>query len=173
MKEVSEDILRIIKEALKLEVNGQEFFNRAAELTHNELGKKMFRKLADDEVKHLATFSKLFSSVMGGENWKKHIKPEELKKESEVIEGLVARMKREESASELEGIRIGMELENKAIEFFNTSAQEVSDPAAKEILNQICDEERFHYDLLQAQLDSVTHDGFWLDSAEFRMDGKY
>ena len=66
-----------------------------------------------------------------------------------------------------------MELENKAIEFFNKSAQEVADPAAKEILNQICDEERFHYDLLQAQYDSVTHDGFWLDSAEFRMDGKY
>jgi len=173
MKEVSEDILRIIKEALKLEINGQEFFNRAAELTHNELGKKMFRKLADDEVKHLAAFSKLFSSVMGGEDWKKHVKPEDLKKESEVIEGLVARMKREESASELEGIRIGMELENKAIEFFNKSAQEVVDPVAKKILNQICDEERFHYDLLQAQYDSVTHDGFWLDSAEFQMDGKY
>ena len=49
----------------------------------------------------------------------------------------------------------------------------IADPVAKEILNQICDEERFHYDLLQAQYDSVTNDGFWLDSAEFRMDGKY
>jgi len=170
---MSDDMLGIIKEALKLEINGREFFNRAAELTHNELGKKMFRKLADDEVKHLAEFSKLFSTAMGGEDWKKHIKPEELKKESEVIEGLIARMKREESASELEGIRIGMELENKAIEFFKRSAEEVTDPGAREILNQICEEERFHYDLLQAQYDSVTHDGFWLDSAEFQMDGKY
>jgi len=173
MKEVSDQILGIIKEALKLEINGREFFNRAAKLTHNELGKKMFKKLADDEVKHLATFSKLFSEAMGGEDWKKHIKAEELERESEVIEELVARMKREESASELEGIRIGMELENKAIDFFKKSVEEVTDPVAKEILNQICDEERFHYDLLQAQYDSVTHDGFWLDAAEFRMDGKY
>lgn len=37
----------------------------------------------------------------------------------------------------------------------------------------IADEERFHYDLLQTQYDSVTGSGFWLDSAEFQMDGKY
>jgi hypothetical protein len=29
------------------------------------------------------------------------------------------------------------------------------------------------YDLLQAQHDSVTKSGFWLDSAEFQMDGKW
>ena len=173
MKDVSADILRIIKEAFKLEINGREFFTRAAELTHNELGKKMFSKLADDEVRHLTEFSKLFSQIMGGEDWKKHIENDELKRESDVIEELLARMKREESASEIEGIRIGMELENKAIEFFTKSAEQVADPVAKQILNKICDEERFHYDLLQAQYDSITHDGFWLDSAEFQMDGKY
>jgi len=41
------------------------------------------------------------------------------------------------------------------------------------MFNRICDEERLHYDLLQAQNDSVTNSGFWLDVAEFRMDGKY
>ncbi len=172
-KGVSEQVINVIREALKLELNGKEFFNRAAELTHNELGKKMFRKLANDEVRHFTTFSRLFTSVLKGDDWKEHIKEEELKSESEVIEELISRMRREESASEIEGIRIGMELEKKAIDFFEKSAKEVSDPDAKEIFKKICDEERFHYDLLQAQLDSLTNDGFWLDSAEFRMDGKY
>jgi hypothetical protein len=29
------------------------------------------------------------------------------------------------------------------------------------------------FDLLQAQYDSITSSGFWLGSAEFRMDGKW
>jgi rubrerythrin len=49
----------------------------------------------------------------------------------------------------------------------------VDDPQAREIFKKMCEEEKFHYDLLQAQHDSLTNSGFWFDSAEFRMDGKY
>ena len=82
-------------------------------------------------------------------------------------------MEKGERASELEAISIGMELERNAVEFFEKAARESSDPEATEILEKICEEERFHYELLQAQYDSVTNSGFWLDSAEFRMDGKF
>jgi rubrerythrin len=82
-------------------------------------------------------------------------------------------MKREEGKSEIEALSIGMELEKNAIDFFQKSAQEVDDPKAKAIFERIADEEKYHYDLLQAQHDSLTHSGFWLDSAEFQMDGKF
>ena len=42
----------------------------------------------------------------------------------------------------------------------------------REFFNQVADMTH-NYDLLQAQYDSVTGTGFWLDSAEFQMDGKY
>lgn len=82
-------------------------------------------------------------------------------------------MKKAEGKSEIEALSIGMELEQKAINFFSSTVQDMSDSQAKEIFDKICDEERFHYDLLQAQYDSLTNSGFWLDSAEFKMDGKY
>ncbi len=66
-----------------------------------------------------------------------------------------------------------MELEERAIQLFQKAADDVDDPVAKEMFQKICEEEKFHYDLLQAQYDSVTHSGFWLDSAEFQMDGKW
>jgi len=66
-----------------------------------------------------------------------------------------------------------MELEEKAIRHFQKSAEEMDDPQAREIFLNICEEEKFHYDLLQSQRDSLTHSGFWLDSAEFQMDGKF
>src|SRR4030042_1810843 len=173
MKKISRDVKTLIEEAIKLEINGQAFFNQAAEITRNELGKKMFVRLAKEEVKHLEAFSRLFSSVIKSEEWKKQVEREQLKGSSAVIEELSQRMKRAEGQSEIEALRIGMELETKAVEFFTKSASGMDDAEAKEIFEKIADEERFHYDLLLAQHDSVTGSGFWLDSSEFQMDGKY
>ena len=171
--DISNQVVNVVKEAIKLEINGRAFFNHAAEVTHNELGKKMFLRLAQDEIRHLASFAQLFSVVIGGEEWKKFVDQEKLKGESPLIEELKSRVKKEKRASELEAISIGMELERKAIDFFEKSAKETTDPQAKEIFDRICEEERLHYELLQAQYDSVTNSGFWLDVAEFRMDGKF
>jgi rubrerythrin len=173
MAKISQDVKTLIQDAISLEINGQAFFNQAAEITHNELGKKMFVRLAQEEVKHLEAFSRLFSKIMQSDDWKKQVRSEELKGPSPVIQELAQRMKRAEGQSEVEALRIGMELEQKAVDFFTTSAAKMGDPAAKEIFEKIADEERFHYDLLLAQHDSVTGSGFWLDSSEFAMDGKY
>lgn len=173
MNQLSKPVKELIREAIKLEINGKAFFNRAAELTKNELGKKMFLRLASEEVKHLETFSRLFSSIMKTDDWKKELEQEELKGTSDVIEELSSRMERAEGKSEIEALRIGMELEQKAIDFFRSCCEGTEDPVAQEIFKKIADEEKFHYDLLQAQYDSVTGSGFWLDSAEFKMDSKY
>ena len=176
MTDLSGDTLNVIRESIRLETNGRAFFEHAANVTHNELGKKMFNKLAQDEIGHLHTFGQLFTSVIGSEDWKKYVKEEELRGASSVIEDLEARIakeKKENRSGELEAIRIGMSLERNAIEFFEASAKQTSDKNTQAIFNKICDEERLHYDLLQAQLDNVTNAGFWFDIAEFRMDGKY
>lgn len=173
MEEISKPVENAIKEAIRLEINGRNFFNHAAEITHNELGKKMFEKLAAEEVRHIEVFSELFTKILKEADWKKYVRDEELKGESALIEKLKERMRGAEGKSETQALSIGMELEENAIRFFQKAADEVDDPVAKEIFRNISEEEKFHYDLLQAQHDSLTNSGFWLDSAEFQMDGKY
>jgi rubrerythrin len=171
----SDSALTVMREAIKLEINGRSFFEHAADVTHNNLGKKMFEKLAHDEIAHLKTFGEIFASLVGKDNWKQAV-DEEKYVDSNLIDELktrVAKQEKQERASELEAIRIGMELERKAIDFFTKAAQETQDAKHKEIFNKIADQERLHYDLLQAQYDSVTNSGFWFDVAEFKMDAKY
>lgn len=163
----------LLKEALKLEMRGKEFFLQAARLTQNELGRKMFDHLAKEEVRHLETFAELFTEVLGGEDWKKAISSEDLKENSEVIDSLVNRLKGAANKSDVEALSIGLELEKKAIDHFGQALSISSDEKTRAIFERITNEERFHYDLLQAQLDSLQKTGFWLDSSEFRMDGKY
>ncbi len=173
MLEISEQIKDAIKGAILLEINGHKFFNHAAEVTQHESGKKMFRFLAEEEVKHLKTFTELFGQILGSKDWRRHLGSHELEGEAPLVEKLKERMKREEGKGETEALSIGMQLEMDAITFFKNAASETDDPAARKIFIDICEEEKFHYDLLQAQHDSVTKSGFWLDSAEFRMDGKW
>jgi rubrerythrin len=173
MKTISRDVKTLIGEAIKLEIQGQAFFSHAAGATRNELGRKMFTRLAQEEVRHLDAFSRLFSAVIKSDEWKKQVRTEELRGSSAVIAALAERLKRAEGQSEVEALRIGLELEQKAIDFFSGTAAGSTDPQAREIFEKIAEEERFHYDLLQAQYDSVTGSGFWLDSSEFQMDGKF
>jgi len=173
MTKISKDVENVIREAIKLEINGRKFFNHAAEVTHHPRGKKMFLHLAEEEVKHLETFGKLFSEILGGTDWKKEIKPEDVSGEASLVEKLKESMKKEEGKGEIEALRIGMELEQDAIDFFQKAAAETDDPVARKMFLEISEEEKFHYDLLQAQYDSVTGSGFWLGSAEFQMDGKW
>jgi rubrerythrin len=175
MAEVTGEIIEIIKESIKLELQGQSFFEHVADATHNELGKKMFMKLASDEAQHLKVFSDIFTK-MAGADWKKYVGDQQPKGRAPMIEALAAKVAsggKEGRASELEAISVAMDLERNAIEFFSGAAQKTSDSKARDIFNKIADEERLHYDLLQAQYDYLSNSGYWFDVAEFRMDAKY
>lgn len=173
MGKLSLQVENAIKGAIRLEIDGRKFFNHAAEVTQHERGKKMFTFLAQEEVKHLETFADLFSRILKQENWREYVQAEDNRGEAPLIAKLRDGMRREEGKGEVEALRIGMELEQNAIRFFENAARESDDPIAKKIFREISEEEKFHFDLLQAQFDSVTKSGFWLSGAEFQMDGKF
>jgi rubrerythrin len=175
MAQITGEIFEIIKESIQLELNGKSFFEKVADKTHNELGKKMFLKLANDEAQHLKVFSDIFTKMVG-EDWKKHLGDLKSRKDAPMIDALAKKVEsagKESRASELEAISIAMDLERNAIDFFCNAAQKTTDETAREIFNKIADEERLHYDLLQAQYDYLSNSGYWFDVAEFRMDSKY
>ena len=140
MGKSDEALKHFIKDAIKLEIDGRAFFHHAAEMTHNELGKKMFLRLAAEEVKHMETLNKIFSSVTKSDEWRKHVKKEDMESPSSVIQHLAARMARAESKNEIEAIRIGMELELKAIYFFKNASAGIDDKTVKEIFEKIAEE---------------------------------
>jgi len=169
------DVVKLVKEAIRLEIKGRTFFVEAAAATESDLGRKMFSRLADEEVEHMKAFGKLFTESTGDEEWKQFVRAEE-REISSVIEKLRKRLegaKKEKGSGDLEALRIGMELERSAIDLFTKMASESSSPTARELAGEICEQERTHYDLLQAQYDSVHNSGFYFNDAEFRLDGEY
>jgi rubrerythrin len=175
MKELSKEILEAIKYATRMEIQGRSFYEHVAGVTKSEHGKKVFRKLAEDEIGHIQKFSEIFTSVLGNDEWKAYIEKEEMEKQT-VLGELKARVEKrgqEEKATDLEALRIGLELERNSIDYYNKQARNTENAVLKDLFSRIISEEQFHYDLLQAQYDNITGSGFWFDMAEFRMDGRF
>lgn len=174
MSQIASNVREAIQTAIQLEKDGKAFFDQAAQETDNALGKKMFRKLAADEVRHLQTFKKMFQTITDPQTWKQLMAAGSPGKTMPFFEQKAAqRTPAEKGAGELSALQQALEVERKAIAFFKITAQETDDPEASRIFEAIAREEEGHYDLIQAQIDSVTHAGFWFDIGEFQMDGMY
>lgn len=174
MSQMSPEVKEAIKTAIQLEKDGRQFFEKAAAETKNRLGQKMFRKLAADEVRHLVTFEKMFKTLADPKTWQELLREGPPRERMPFFaEKTQSRSPAEKGAGELSALRQALEVERKAIDFFKDVAERAGDSEAKRIFELIAQEEVFHYDLIQAQIDSVTNAGFWFDVGEFQMDGRY
>ena len=172
MSNISPAAIEAIKMAIQLEKDGHAFFQEAAQQTENSLGKKMFEMLAKEEIDHLHTFQQIFDTATEGGNWAELTQKAPRKGKIPVFEGKKNERK-DVNPGELDALRKAINIEREAIDFFQKATDGTTDPLAKKIFETIREEEKYHYDLLQAQFDSLSHSGMWFDVAEFRMDGTY
>jgi len=177
MSHVDDRIIELVRTALDLERGGEHFYRHLAELTQNPGGKAMFLRLAAEEAKHVDESHALFAALVGEEEWQRLSNPEaERAHPSQIVADLEATVLQRGHAvvaDDTQALRMAMELERRAIEMFKEMANHTTDPAVIDLIGKLVQEECFHYDSLQAQLDSVLNVGMWLDQPEFRMDGKY
>jgi rubrerythrin len=177
MSHVDDRIIELVRTALDFEFGGEHLYRHLADLTENRSGKAMFLRLAEEEKKHIGESHALFAALVGEEEWLRLSAHEAAQPN---LTGIVAELEaavRERGhaqvADDTQALRMGMELERRAIRMYQEMTQHTDDPAVLKLLGKLVQEEFFHYDNLQAQLDSILNVGLWLDQPEFRMDGKF
>lgn len=177
MSHIDDRVIELARTALSLEFGGEHFYRHAAEMTMNPSGKGMFLRLADEEDAHRDDTHRLFSSLIGEDEWRHLVAAEAgFAHPSKVVaelEAAVAQRGHVIVADDAQALRLAMELERRAIAMFEELATHTGDPALLELIERMAEEERLQYDQFQAQLDSVLNVGLWLDQPEFRMDGKF
>lgn len=149
-----------VKIALQLEKDGYAYYKKAADLCHNKQGKKMFEKLAADEITHLQKFKKIAEEIYG-----------------EVEEGEGPRLDIFEHidfstrAGEYTAIDHAIAFEERAYAYFKNAAEKARDERAKQLFEEIAEEEKTHLALLEAESSYLHKSGIWFDYQEFHMDG--
>jgi len=162
-----------MRTAIEMEKSGHRFFTEASNKVKHEVGRKLFSRLAAEEIDHMRTFEKIFNEVSGGADWKEAMKAVQPARKVPYFDEARKEFKAEDMSVELDYLKQALDLERNAMQFFEGAIRDAESPEAKEIFKRILDEEQGHYDLIQSEIDSINGTGFWFDVTEFRMDGKF
>ncbi len=177
MPHIDDKIIELARIALSFEYGEESFYRHAAEMTENPSGKAMFLRLAQEEAGHMEDMHALFSAIIGQDEWQRLAAEEAANAHpSKVIaemEAAVAQRGMGAVADDTQALRMAMELERRIIHLLKDMSSRINDSAIIKLVEKMIMEESSQYDALQAQLDSILNVGLWLDTPEFRMDGRF
>ena len=79
----------------------------------------------------------------------------------------------ESGMAEIDALNTALDLEKKTADFFREQADSIDESEARALFKRLAEWEDAHYDIIQAELDSINRTGFWFGIPEFQMDGKF
>jgi rubrerythrin len=153
-----------IKTAIQMEQDGYSFYKKTASQTSSDMGRTLFETLATDELLHLDIFQKLFENTISKNEWNELVKsskkyanipvfPKDLKTDTDI----------NPDANELDALRIAMDSEKAAIEYYTKIQDEIQETEIKDIIDEIINQEKNHYQLLEEEFNHINKTGFWFD----------
>jgi rubrerythrin len=162
-----EQLLKIVKNAIRVEYDGYQFYRLAEEKTSDAKGKEIFASLAKDETNHMQILKGLYQSVKEEGEFRfdevKEIKSIlETTSESPIFsKEFKARL--DNSHFEMTALSVGILLEKNAIEFYKRSAEETEKEDVKKLFNYLAEWEGEHLRALVNQQKFLQED-YWTEA---------
>jgi rubrerythrin len=150
--------------AIQMEKDGYSFYMKAAAQTNSDMGRSIFQSLASDEQRHLDVFQKMFENKVSQTEWKNLV--ESSKKYAKIpifptdlkdAPGIDA------DSTELDALRMAMDSEKEAIEYYDKIKEKIEDKDVKNVIDEIIDQEKNHYSLLENEFNHINSTGYWFE----------
>jgi len=161
-----------IKTAIAYEIKIQKLYQEAYRRVADPIGKGIFQTLADDEQSHVAYLTDRL------DKWQKtgQLSPEKLETtipDKEVISRgvnkLSSRMAREDRNDEKRMLSKALSVEIETSNFYEQMVAEMQ-AESREMFARFLEIEAGHIAIVQAELDYISHTGYWFDFKEFDME---
>ena len=152
------DLKDVLAQALKLELDGQEFYQRMVSRMEDEAGKEMFQQLADDEVDHYNYIKRQYEALQAGKGWAA-IPEMELVDAIDAVSVLFPPAEKEmpelsDNPNEEDALLFGLNIETKSFQLYHNSAQQAKDPEASKLFMQLAGAEQRHFEILMQRYES-------------------
>ena len=173
MSGTSIDPALILRNAVEMEIQGKEFYERAAEKMMNQRGKEMFRSLVNQERVHVDILEDQLNRFVHDKVWLSlnHLKSEAPATKISVFQDkYIKKIEIGPNAGELDVIKLGMEVEKKSVDYYRAAGSGLRDKNAKDIFNWLVAQEAGHLTILQAEYDYRTKSGFYMGDPEFNLE---
>lgn len=154
----------VLKTAIQMEKDGRSFYTKAAAQTTSETGRNFFESLAQDELLHLDVFQKLFENTISKQEWTDLVNSSKKYADIPIFpKNLQETTSTNPDTNELDALNIGMESEKEAIDYYGKFRDSIDDPNIKQIIEEIINQEKNHYALLEQEFYHLNKTGFWFE----------
>ena len=171
---MNDERLKALEIAMKLEEDGKKFYVDASEKATNAFAKDMFGSLAKDEDVHLEKVKEIYKMLKEEGKWPKVVTsigdvvkiktvfPKDAKDQN---------MTEEDISESVKVLKIGIEMEEKSIKFYNKLAEKATDPFENRFFIALAHEERGHFLSLWDYREYLEDPAGWFGMKEgFRLD---
>jgi rubrerythrin len=140
--------IEALQMAIQMEIEGQEYYQRASQESNNQAGKELFRELAIEEDKHQQRFEEIYESIRSKKAW-----PDiETRSEGRERQGTLFAQAMETvtpdvkaTPGEIDTVTQAMDMENKTYDFYNKQAGSSTYDVGGGFYKALAAEERNHY----------------------------
>ena len=169
MDEENQKSAKALQTALQMEIDGKEFYLKSGENSTNDLARKLFHYLAEQEDVHYRIIKEIHGKIEVQQAWPdvetafKHGKSlQNVFKEA--VEALGKNV--DVASSELEAIKTAMNMEDRSYSFYRSRGEEAVSPVEKAFYQALTAEERTHYLTLADSYDYLSDPQGWFTKTE-------
>lgn len=156
-------VIKAIKDAVMVEVKGQQLYHHAAQQAEDVAAKKMFEMLAADEDDHVRILMNQYKSLVeAGKLDLENVHPAEVDHGSQTVITDDFKKAVQRGKFEMAVISIGCDLERKAIAYYKEHAAATDDPELKQLFTWLVEWEDGHLEQL-LELEKIYQDAYWAD----------
>ncbi|OGO07685.1 MAG: hypothetical protein A2Y92_02925 [Chloroflexi bacterium RBG_13_57_8] len=161
--------LGALKTALKMEIDGKEYYLKAAKASQNPLGKNLLEKLAAEEDIHRQGFEKIYKDISASQAWpEKAFKGDGGSSLRTVFARALKTLDKDAKtlASEMDAIQTAMTMENRTYDFYRSRSGKAGYPAEKQFYEELAMQEEEHHRVLLDYYEYLKNPAAWFVQKE-------
>ena len=156
--------LGALQTAIRMEIDGKEFYQKAGKASRNELGKKLLERLAVEEDGHRMVFEGIYKSIGAKKGWpEKAFTADRGRGLKTVFAEAMEAMDRnvQPAGTELDAIQTGMTMENKTYDYYKSRSRVAAYTAEKQFYEEVAMQEEEHYRILMDYYEFLKNPADW------------
>ena len=164
-----DNTLKALQTAIRMEIDGKEYYLKASRETSNELGRKLLQSLAAEEDMHREKFSEIYETIRKKNAWPvSDFKPDGGKALRTIFASAIEGMgsNSQAPASELDAVKTALDIENKSFDFYSDRAKNASGDTERNFYMTVAAEEREHHIILLDYYEYLKDPAGWFTKKE-------
>lgn len=167
--------LEALQSAIRMEIDGKEFYLKASQKSSNDMGKKLLNTLAFEEDFHRQKFEQIYDAISKEKAWPEtDFQPDGGRALKTIFAGALEEGNLDEKApvTELDSVQAAMVMENKTYDFYKNRGKDAAYHTERDFYEALATQEREHYLILLDYYEFLKDPAAWFVGKEHpSMDG--